>query len=663
MVVWLNNSNKINTYPDNQISNSNANGQHGASGNNWIHYSPSNASSIDNAFNLTTTTTSGPSQTPPSSSSSSSNLRSPSRSPTKSGSSVSWMSALEQLLIQNSPSGGTEFNNPHSYQSKALQWMLSHPPPSQVLSPTSLETQPSQQSEKSQNSTIGPVSWNKNVIGIGKANVSNHSGSNGSSHSTSDAIMESSILTTLTATAPTEYPTISPSISTLSPTLRVPVVATTGSRNSRIGGGTNLPTMASTKSFPSPSSESAGLEGLVNQTKFNQTTTGSTSTTNAIGYTNNVSSIITTTQRLLQRYALACVYYATNNVTNNYMKERNMEAEPWTNATGWLVNDQECTWRGVTCDPTSGAVTAINLSNNRLSGAMPIELIYLQQQLKSLDASKNSIDNSGGVGNQAFGQLTNLQQLYLGDTFVQYFGIPYAFQFLTNLVELDVSYTQFIGPLDGSLFASMSNLEYLVLSGNSYGSGLPMEIASLPSLRYLSIADADLTGSLYPTFGSFGSNSMAWESLKGLWLDHNPQLKGTIPSGMGSMTALTSLSLSSCGLDGSLPSELGNLKQLQVLSLWNNSLTGTIPSQLSQLNQLQTLALEENDLTGSVPSSVCSLKKGALQSFQVDCPIKIDCSGMAGCCTCCGSGNTSQCSSISIALTQIATKSAGGSRS
>ena len=84
-------------------------------------------------------------------------------------------------------------------------------------------------------------------------------------------------------------------------------------------------------------------------------------------------------------------------------------------------------------------------------------------------------------------------------------------------------------------------------------------------------------------------------------------LSGTIPPGLGSLTNLRILRLSSNELTGSIPSELGNLSNLEWLSLWNNELTGAIPQELGNLSALTLLRLEWNELTGTIPAQLGNL--------------------------------------------------------
>ena len=52
------------------------------------------------------------------------------------------------------------------------------------------------------------------------------------------------------------------------------------------------------------------------------------------------------------------------------------------------------------------------------------------------------------------------------------------------------------------------------------------------------------------------------------------------------------------GLTGSIPSRYGELEHLQILALMHNSLNGTLPPELGRLSKLEKLLLEFNELSG-----------------------------------------------------------------
>lgn len=144
---------------------------------------------------------------------------------------------------------------------------------------------------------------------------------------------------------------------------------------------------------------------------------------------------------------------------------------------------------------------------------------------------------------------------------------------------LDVSNTLFYGELDGSIFKPLQKLLYLELGGNMYNSSLPQEIATLPDLEALYIYDTGLEGDL-----EFLSDV---GPMYELWMDDNPYLVGTIPSEIGTLTTLASLSISNCDLWGQIPTEVGHLTLLEQIWLFGNWLSGTVPTEFGKLSELQ----------------------------------------------------------------------------
>lgn len=67
------------------------------------------------------------------------------------------------------------------------------------------------------------------------------------------------------------------------------------------------------------------------------------------------------TARAIQRYALACIYFATNQVANPFTSAAYGDKLPsWRRSAGWLGAGHECQWAHVACD-NGGYVTALAL--------------------------------------------------------------------------------------------------------------------------------------------------------------------------------------------------------------------------------------------------------------------------------------------------------------
>jgi hypothetical protein len=147
------------------------------------------------------------------------------------------------------------------------------------------------------------------------------------------------------------------------------------------------------------------------------------------------------------------------------------------------------------------------------------------------------------------GQLTNLRKSRLEVTISELATGKCDIVLLTKCAishndagVLDISYTTFYGPLDGSIFKPLQELVYLEMGGNWYNSTFPMEIATLPKLEALYVDDTNLQGDIE----FIHTMSAIFE----IWLDNNPVLGGTIPTETGLHRDLSSMSLTNCNITG-----------------------------------------------------------------------------------------------------------------
>ena len=120
-----------------------------------------------------------------------------------------------------------------------------------------------------------------------------------------------------------------------------------------------------------------------------------------------------------------------------------------------------------------------------------------------------------------------------------------------------------------------------------------------------------------------------------MWLDANT-LEGTIPTQIGELTSLASLSLTNGTLTGTIPTQLGNLPGLRRVWLYGNDLQGTIPTQIDKLSQLEVFEVQRNALNGTMPSALCTIvgsKTYVHKSLVADCA-EVTCATPACCTTC-----------------------------
>jgi len=104
-----------------------------------------------------------------------------------------------------------------------------------------------------------------------------------------------------------------------------------------------------------------------------------------------------------------------------------------------------------------------------------------------------------------------------------------------------------------------------------------------------------------------------WISFGG-W-DQPSQCSRLFGAACSDKNALTTLELSTNGLDGTIPAEISLLTELRVLDLSNNRLFGEIPTTIGSLIHLEILVLSSNRFVGSIPHTISHLT--ALKVFDV----------------------------------------------
>ena len=130
----------------------------------------------------------------------------------------------------------------------------------------------------------------------------------------------------------------------------------------------------------------------------------------------------------------------------------------------------------------------------------------------------------------------------------------------------------------------------------------------------------------------------------------NLSTNGSIPDELYlNLSQLEGLFLENCGLSGTISSNIGLLEELWHLSLTGNNFQGELPSEIGEL-VLNKLLLNNNAFTGSVPDSICAAV-GVAQVEAGNYEISADCApGEAMieclCCSQCCSSQTKVCSQM-----------------
>ena len=361
---------------------------------------------------------------------------------------------------------------------------------------------------------------------------------------------------------------------------------------------------------------------------------------------------------LVQRYALAVLYFATN-------------GPRWFKKDGWLTKSDVCQWDHVTCGAADlitkeGIVTGLDfyrmglsgtlpseigelvalkfltLSDNKLSGTLPPELFHLFR-LEKLHLNRN---NFNGEISERIGALSQLQILSVSEN--ELTGrIPQAIGRCSKLVELYLHTNKFTGKIPAHS-SKLYNLEILDMAKNSFSGTLPRDMSNFAKLSFLELSFNNIVGTIPTEFGSMKTlkrlrlnfNELsgtlpteigALSDLRYLNLESNSEIKGSLPTEFGKLRKLVALDLGHCQLSGIIPSEMGKMESLQFLNIYNNQISGSMPTQLGRLVNLKESRFQFTNLQGEVPREVCALRTNNLLLLEADCPSDIVCD----CCTRC----------------------------
>ncbi|KAJ4962134.1 hypothetical protein NE237_022044 [Protea cynaroides] len=166
------------------------------------------------------------------------------------------------------------------------------------------------------------------------------------------------------------------------------------------------------------------------------------------------------------------------------------------------------------CDVLSAMI--VNVSDNRLSGQIPVEIGTMCKSLMLLDASWNMISGS----------------------------MPESFGDLDSLVSLDLSWNLLQGVIPVGL-GHLKSLRYLSLAGNKLTGSIPSSFGQLSSLEMLDLSSNSLSGEIPKDLGNL-------RKLRVLLLNNN-RLLGQIPSGLANVSSIYEFNVSFNNLSGSLP--------------------------------------------------------------------------------------------------------------
>lgn len=140
---------------------------------------------------------------------------------------------------------------------------------------------------------------------------------------------------------------------------------------------------------------------------------------------------------------------------------------------------------------------------------------------------------------------------------------------MSSLEVIDIHGNDFVGTIP-AIGAVQESLFFVAVQYNSLSGNIPESISNLVNLKHLDVTANQLTLPFPSTMGQLVNMVSLYTGING-FTDH------PVPDFLASMTSLRELSMKQNSLTGTIPPNIGLLTDLQVLDLDFNKLNGTIP--------------------------------------------------------------------------------------
>ena len=314
--------------------------------------------------------------------------------------------------------------------------------------------------------------------------------------------------------------------------------------------------------------------------------------------------------RLIQRYALAVLFYATGGATH------------WISQSNFLSSDHECSWNmdvipepGTELffaltdpdDPSDNfqngvlkckimkdlgqVVTKVTMIDNNMTGQIPPEVFIGLPELEMLNLVKNKLH--GTIPEEIYD--SKLAAVWLALNSLTGTISPAVQNLGNTLHNLWIAYNDLSGTIPTEI-GQLTLLENFGFSKNRLNGTIPKEVSEMQNLELFDVQGCSLSGWTPNAFTNISR-------LKVLDLGYN-EIGGSIPDDIGYLCpSMQYLQLPYTGISGSIPFSIGSLSTLVLLSLQGNQLTGSIEP-VADLSTAWGITIQYNSLNGTIPRAL-----------------------------------------------------------
>ncbi|MQM21986.1 hypothetical protein Taro_055033 [Colocasia esculenta] len=316
--------------------------------------------------------------------------------------------------------------------------------------------------------------------------------------------------------------------------------------------------------------------------------------------------------------------------------KRGLPHDPANRLSSWTADGSDCCgWNGVSCDSTSGHVVKLDLNspetfwdeisriqsyetyhNRSLRGVIGPSLLGLKY-LAYLDLSNNDFEDKPIP--EFMGSLSNLEYLNLSGANL-HGRIPHHLGNLSRLQTLDLSNND--GDLlmgdDARWVSHLSSLQHLNLnlvdlSSDGSSCKLLLALNMLPSLSWVNLGSCGIKS--IPSFPLVNLTSLSFLDLS------KNEIQSPFPEWLTNITSLEHLDLSWNNFQGGIPSALWSMSSLTELIISGNGrLDGKLPGNQSSLCKLQMLEMIRMNISGDInklEGSFSGCIRSSLQSLHL----------------------------------------------